>query len=90
MQARFRTMTLAANEFIWRFLLPVLPQGFHRIRHYGLLASAACKVNIARAKELIAAPIEAVDPPPAARHRRSTRPARSSPAMPLLWWPPAC
>jgi putative transposase/transposase-like zinc-binding protein len=54
-QARYRTMTLAADEFIRRFLLHVLPNGFHRIRHYGLLASATCKVNIARARELIAA-----------------------------------
>ena len=50
-------MTLAADEFIRRFLLHVLPKGFHRIRHYGLLASAACKANIARARELIAAPV---------------------------------
>ena len=49
-------MTLAADEFIRRFLLHVLPKGFHRIRHYGLLASAGCKANIARARELIAAP----------------------------------
>jgi hypothetical protein len=56
-QARYRTMTLAAHEFIRRFLLHVLPRGFHRIRHYGLLASAGCKANIARARELIAAPI---------------------------------
>jgi len=55
-QARYRTMTLAAHEFIRRFLLHVLPRGFHRIRHYGLLASAGCKANIARARELIAAP----------------------------------
>ena len=55
-QARYRTMTLAADEFIRRFLLHVLPKGFHRIRHYGLLASAGCKANIARARELIAAP----------------------------------
>ena len=55
-QARYRTMTLAADEFIRRFLLHVLPRGFHRIRHYGLLASATCKANIARARELIAAP----------------------------------
>jgi hypothetical protein len=47
-------MTLRPNEFIRRFLLQVLPKGFHRIRHYGLLASA--KVNIARARELIATP----------------------------------
>ena len=56
-QARYRTMTLAADEFIRRFLLHVLPKGFHRIRHYGLLASPGCKANIARARELIAAPI---------------------------------
>jgi hypothetical protein len=62
-QARYRTMTLSADEFIRRFLLHVLPKGFHRIRHYGLLASASCKTNIARARELIAAPIPQAEPP---------------------------
>jgi hypothetical protein len=62
-QARHRTMTLAADEFIRRFLLHVLPKGFHRIRHYGLLASPGCKANIARARELIAAPMPVVDLP---------------------------
>ena len=61
-QARYRTMTLSADEFIRRFLLHVLPKGFHRIRHYGLLASAGCKANIARARELIAAPLPPADP----------------------------
>jgi hypothetical protein len=72
---RQRVMTLAPHEFIrrpafrWRqpkltetlgrFLLHVLPRGFHRIRHYGLLASSARKANIARARELLA-----VAPPP--------------------------
>ena len=46
-QERYRTMTLVPGEFIRRFLLHVLPKGFHRIRHYGLLASAARKANIA-------------------------------------------
>ena len=64
-QARYRTMTLSADEFIRRVLLHVLPKGFHRIRHYGLLASAGGKINIARARELMAAPIPAVDPPAA-------------------------
>jgi hypothetical protein len=41
--ARYSTMTLSADEFIRRFLLHVLPKGFHRIRHYGLLASASCR-----------------------------------------------
>src|SRR6202035_3745817 len=62
-RARLRTMTLAPGEFIRRFLLHVLPKGFHRIRHYGLLASATCKKNIARARELIAMPVPVTDPP---------------------------
>jgi Putative transposase/Transposase zinc-binding domain len=53
---RYRTMRLEAGEFIRRFLLHVLPKGFHRIRHYGLLASASCKANMARARQLLAAP----------------------------------
>jgi hypothetical protein len=60
-RARHCTMTLAPGEFIRRFLLHVLPKGFHRIRHYGLLASATCKATIARAK-LIAAPVAEMDP----------------------------
>jgi hypothetical protein len=64
-QARYRTMTLSADEFIRRFLLHVLPKGFHRIRHYGLLASAGCKANIARAKDLMAVTMPEVDPPAA-------------------------
>jgi hypothetical protein len=55
-QERYRTMTLMPGEFIRRFLLHVLPKRFHRIRHYGLLASAARKAKIARARELLAAP----------------------------------
>jgi hypothetical protein len=55
-QERYRTMTLVPGEFIRRFLLHVLPKGFHRIRHYGLFASAARQANIARARELLGAP----------------------------------
>jgi hypothetical protein len=54
-QERYRTMMLAPHEFIRRFLLHVLPKGFHRIRHYGLFASAARQANIARVRELLAA-----------------------------------
>ena len=43
-------MTLATDEFIRRFLIHVLPSGFHRIRHYGLFASGARADNIARAR----------------------------------------
>jgi hypothetical protein len=53
---RYRTMTLDPGEFIRRFLLHLLPTGFHRIRHYGLLASAGRNANIARARGLLAAP----------------------------------
>src|SRR5882724_3772999 len=53
-RARQKVMTLATNEFIRRFLLHVLPHGFHRIRHYGLLARPSCADNIARARELLA------------------------------------
>jgi hypothetical protein len=47
-------MTLAADEFIRRFLLHVVPRGFHRIRHYGLLASSARRASLARARQLLA------------------------------------
>jgi hypothetical protein len=56
---RQHLMTLATDEFIRRFLLHVLPRGFHRIRHYGLLASSARRTSLARARELLA-----VAPPP--------------------------
>lgn len=52
-EERQQTMTLATDEFIRRFLLHVLPRGFHRIRHYGLLASSARKTSISRARELL-------------------------------------
>jgi Putative transposase/Transposase zinc-binding domain len=53
---RYKTMTLATDEFIRRFLIHVLPKGFHRIRHYGLLANGNRADNIARARELLAVP----------------------------------
>jgi hypothetical protein len=48
-------MTLDAAEFIRRFLLHLLPSGFHRIRHYGLFASVLRAQNIERARQLLAA-----------------------------------
>jgi hypothetical protein len=53
---RAKVMTLASEEFIRRFLIHVLPHGFHRIRHYGLFASAGRADNIARARELLNLP----------------------------------
>jgi len=48
-------MRLATSEFIRRFLIHVLPDGFHRIRHYGVLASARRKINIVKIRILIGA-----------------------------------
>jgi len=65
---RAKLMTLATNEFIRRFLIHVLPTGFHRIRHYGLFASHKRAENIARARELLNSPApqaEVSDPDPA-------------------------
>jgi hypothetical protein len=53
---RLKTMTVDAGEFIRRFLLHVLPSGFHRIRHYGLFASVVRAGNIERVRHLLAAP----------------------------------
>ena len=61
-------MTLAANEFIRRFLIHVLPDGFHRIRHYGLFANANRATNIALARRLLGAP----DPASSSRDSNGT------------------
>jgi hypothetical protein len=52
-RTRNKTMTLGADEFMRRFLLHVLPSGFHRIRHYGLIANAERRDNLERARELL-------------------------------------
>ena len=59
---RWKTMTLHPHEFIRRFLMHVLPKGFHRIRHYGLFANTNRAGNIARARELLGAPPPIVEP----------------------------
>jgi hypothetical protein len=61
-RARYKVMTLATNEFIRRFLIHVLPKGFHRIRHYGLLAKSSSAENLTRARELLAVPKPQVKP----------------------------
>jgi hypothetical protein len=58
--ARYKLMTLDADEFIRRFLIHVLPDGFHRIRHYGLFANANRAGNIALARRFLGVP----DPAP--------------------------
>ena len=60
--ARRKLMTLAPGEFIRRFMIHVLPGGFHRIRHYGLFANGGRAANLAKARALLqpapAAPID--------------------------------
>ena len=53
---RYKTMTLKTEEFMRRFLLHVLPSGFHCIRHYGLLANARRQKNIDTARALLQGP----------------------------------
>jgi len=50
---RLKTMTLSPDEFMRRFLLHVLPSGFHRIRHFGLLANGGRRENLAKVRELL-------------------------------------
>ena len=63
-RTRYKTMTVATPEFMRRFLLHVLPSGFHRIRHYGLLANANRKQDIPTVRELLhePVPVPAADP----------------------------
>jgi len=72
-RARHKIMTLATNEFIRRFLIHVLPKGFHRIRHYGLFASSKHVENIMRARELLNVPV------PQTEAREATHPDADQP-----------
>ena len=74
-RTRNKTMTLSSDEFMRRFLLHVLPTGFHRIRHYGLIANAERRYNLQRARELLQ-----VEAPDAQTEPQSDdRPAASCP-----------
>jgi len=63
-----KVITLAADEFIRRFLLHTLPDGFHRIRHYGFLANRQRAAKLALCRRLLDAP----SPEPAAEQVRET------------------
>jgi hypothetical protein len=54
-KTRYKAMTLSPEEFMRRFLLHVLPSGFHRIRHYGLLANGMRRLGLAAARQLLGA-----------------------------------
>jgi len=75
---RHKTMTLDAGEFMRRFLLHVLPSGFHRIRHYGLLANGNRKADIGTARRLLGAP---ADPDQQAPHCATLEPTERPPSF---------
>ena len=83
---RYAVMTLDKNEFIRRFLMHVLPQGFHRIRYYGFLTSPTRAKNIGRIRELLAPPLIPIDAIKAANPEASTtqpeQPAAPEPSCP--------
>ena len=76
------TMSLATGEFIRRFLMHVLPQGFHRIRSYGLLASAVRADNIARVRGMLAVPLIAIEAIEATNAKASTSAQPNEPKAP--------
>jgi hypothetical protein len=78
-------MTLAPGEFIRRFMLHVSPKGFHRIRHYGLLASCRTKAEmLAHTRELITAAAPAPTTKAAAAHRRRCNRRQPAVSLPML------
>ena len=79
--ARYKVMTLAADEFIRRFMLHILPKGFHRIRHYGLFAATGRAANIARLRALLGAMAPA---------EKAASPAQDQPAETVLPPCPCC
>jgi putative transposase len=73
---RTREMTLPVEEFMRRFLLHVLPEGFVPIRYYGLLANRSRERNLARCRELLAASSPSAEVAPMNLSFRRPRPAR--------------
>lgn len=84
-RCRHGRMRLSVAEFMRRFLLHVLPQGFHRIRHYGLLANATRVENLARARALLE-----TQPPPVLAIPDQTTDAPVVSAGPVDWHRCAC
>lgn len=71
-KSKHKLMTSSADEFIRRFLLHALPDGFHRIRHYGLLANGHRVAKLAQCRLLLAAPTP-LTPDPTADYRQRYR-----------------
>jgi len=91
---RYAVMTLDSHEFIRRFRMHVLPQGFHRVRYYGLRTRPTRAKNIARIRKLFAVPLIAIDAITAAHTKASTsaqpeKPKAPQASLPLLRRPHA-
>ena len=84
--ARYRTMTLPTHEFIRRFLMHVLPKGFHRIRHYGFLANGQRAAKLDLARKLLNVPAEPDAPEPDAPKPEESEPDNRASDQPC----PAC
>jgi hypothetical protein len=72
-QSNSRAMTLPADEFIRRFLIHTLPDGFQRIRHFGFLSNRRRKTNLALCRTLLANPASELLPPPDSCHELARR-----------------
>ena len=72
-------MTLAPNEFIRRFLIHVLPAGFHRIRYYGLFANGGRADNLARTRQLLAVVVQQANTADAANDNQAQKLAQPCP-----------
>jgi Putative transposase len=79
---RCKVMTLAADEFIRRFMLHILPKGFHRIRHYGLFAATSRAANIAQLRELLGSMTASAE--------KASSPSQDQPAETVLPPCPCC
>ena len=76
-EGRNKVMTLDAGEFMRRFLLHVLPSGFHRIRHFGFLANGQRTARLALCRRLLA------DDPPTPLSAAQTKPPAPPPRQPV-------
>jgi hypothetical protein len=85
---RHKTLTLETDEFIRRFLIHVLPSGFHRIRHYGLLANSGRRDNLERARRLLTESVDAevIDTDP----KEASRSAATADSVPAAYLCPDC
>jgi hypothetical protein len=87
---RYTTMTLDVDEFIRRFLIHVLPKGFHRIRHYGLFAGSNRAETIETVREFLNLDPPVAEEPAADASTKTQQTSDTDPAQPLARPCPCC